>query len=103
MGKFSSGEFSVEEFDEGEFSEIEFSVGQFFRHRSISIHSEAALQRCSYEKVYMQDVCRRIAMPKCDFNKQFFMGVLDGCLLHIFRTRFRKNTSKGLLLFIVKM
>ena len=103
MGKFSSGEFSAEEFDEGEFSKIEFLAGEFSRHRSISIHSEAALQRCSYEKVYMQPVYWRIAMPKCDFNKQFFMGFLDGFLLHIFRTRFRKNTSKGLLLFVVKM
>ena len=41
-------------------------------------------------------------MPKCDFN--FIIEVLlrHGCspvnLLHIFRTRFPKNTSGGLLL-----
>ena len=45
-------------------------------------------------------------MPKCDFNKvalQFFEITLwHGCslvnLLHIFRTRFVKNTSGRLLL-----
>ena len=39
----------------------------------------------------MQQICRRIAMPKCDFNKVANQSVSN--LLHIFRTPFLKNTS----------
>ena len=34
-----------------------------------NIQTEAAVQRCSYEKVYMQKTYRGTPMPKCDFNK----------------------------------
>ena len=60
-------------------------------------------KRCS-EK--MQQIYWRTPMPKCDFNKfqsNFTEITLrHGCspvnLLHIFRTPFPKNTSRGLLL-----
>ena len=50
----------------------------------------------------MQQIYRRITpMPKCDFKK-VEITLRYGCspvnLLHIFRTTFPKNTSRGLLL-----
>ena len=53
----------------------------------------------------MQQIYRRTAMPKCDFNKVAIEITLrHGCspvnLLHLFRTPFPKNTSEWLLLVI---
>ena len=49
----------------------------------------------------MQQIYRRIPMPKYDFNK-VANRPRHGCspvnLLHVFRTPFPKNTSEGLLL-----
>ena len=58
----------------------------------------------------MQQIYRRTPMPKCDFNKVakqlYWIELRHGCspvhLLHIFRTVFPKNTSEGLLLFLLK-
>ena len=55
-------------------------------------------KRCSEN---MQQIYRRTAMPKCDFNKVAIEITLrHGCslvnLLHIFRTLFPKNTSEYL-------
>ena len=71
---------------------------------------ESAVQRCSWEKnsENMQQSYRRTPMPRCDFNKVALLcnfieiALRHGCspvnLLHIFRTPFLRNTSKGLLL-----
>ena len=48
----------------------------------------------------MQQIYRRTPIPKCDFNKVAKQLMCSpGDLLHIFRTPFPKNTSRGLLLF----
>ena len=56
----------------------------------------------------MQQIYRRTAMPKCDFNKvalQLYWNHTSAWssvyLLHIFRTTFPKNTSGGVLLAIL--
>ena len=67
---------------------------------------EAALQTCPHKKCSknMQQIYWRTPTPKCDFNSCFatLCGIPPGYspanLLHIFRTRFYKNTSGGLLL-----
>ena len=63
--------------------------------------SEAAVQRCSWEKVFwkMQQIYRRTHMPICDFIEITLQhGYSPVNLLHIFRTPFSKNTSGRLLL-----
>ena len=70
--------------------------------------SEAALQRCSWEKVFWiyEQIYRKTPTQKCDFNKVakqlIEIAVRHECspinLLHIFRTPFPKNTSGWLLL-----
>ena len=68
--------------------------------------SKAAFQRCSYDMFWEYLIYRRTPMLKCDFNKValklYWSRTLAWCssvdFLHIFRTRFYKNTSVGLLL-----
>ena len=64
-------------------------------------------KRCSEN---MQQIYRRIPMPKCNFNKvakesHFEITLRHGCspvdFLHILRTLFLKNTPEGLLLEVV--
>ena len=55
----------------------------------------------------MQQIYRRISMPKCDFNSNFIeIKLRYGCspvnLLLIFRTPFPKNPSGWLLPFILR-
>ena len=49
----------------------------------------------------MQQMYRRIPIPKCDFNNFIEITLQDVCspinLLHILKTPFYKNTSGGLL------
>ena len=58
-------------------------------------------KRCSGN---MQQIYRRTPMPKCISKKLLALrrGYFPVNLLHISRTPFPKNTSGGLLLFIVK-
>ena len=60
-------------------------------------------KRCSES---IRQISGRTSKPKCDFNKvarqlywnHTLVWVFSCKLLHIFRTRFSKNTSEGLLL-----
>ena len=60
-------------------------------------------KRCSEN---MQQIYRRILMPKCNFNK-VALALWHRCslvnLLHIFRTPFPKNISERLLLNIANL
>ena len=49
----------------------------------------------------MQQIRRRIPMPKCDFTLR--LGCFPVNLLRIFRTSFSKNHPGGLLLFIANI
>ena len=49
----------------------------------------------------MQQIYKRMPMPKCDFNKVALYGCSPVDLLHILRTLFSKNTSWWLLLYLV--
>ena len=70
---------------------------------SLKLTKGVLVIRCSEN---MQHIYRRTPMRKCDFNKvakQLYWNTLwHGCspvsLLHIFRTSFLMNTSRGLLL-----
>ena len=74
-------------------------------------NSEAALQRCSWKKVFWKYAANlsRTPMSECDFNKvalQLYWNrtsvwVFSCNLLNIFRTSFPKNTPGWLLLLIV--
>ena len=75
---------------------------------NILLLPEAAIQKCSSERCSenMQQIYRRIPMPKCDFSKaalQIYWNHTSAwvfsCKLHIFRTPFSKNTPDGLLLY----
>ena len=74
-----------------------------FRKRGSYIITEAALQRCSWEKVFWKCTAN---LPQNTHAKVWFEDscLRYGCspvnLLHIFRTPFPKNITGGLLLII---
>ena len=74
--------------------------------RFTRMRPEAALQRCSQEKLSgnMHQIYRRTIMPKCNLLCNFIEITLrHSCfpvnLLHVFKTTFPKNTYEGLFLF----
>ena len=73
--------------------------------------SNAAVQRCLRKRCSenMQQIYRRIPMPKCDFEQRNFIEITlrHRCspvnLLYIYRTPFPKNNSGWLLLDVYQI
>ena len=83
---------------------IQFSVWKswFQSNKSNSYcHSEAPVQRCSWEwcSKNIQQIYRRLPIPMFDFEIALWHGWSPVNLVHIFRAPFPKNTCGRLLLY----